>query len=187
MYKIKKLDHINIVVDDIDEALSFYQNLFGAEKIHIYPRFKNTGFAKSAGFLEIPEEVSVTMAYLKIPNTETRIELFCFHHPEGNTALEPKKTHDLGGIRHLCFQVEDIDAAFEFIKSLDGVTPINPSPDYKPHKIDEITPSQFTYFDPALENDVTLKQKTAGMVGETSFFYFIDKYGVQWEFESYLE
>ena len=84
-------------------------------------------------------------------------------------------------------KVDDIDAAFEFIKSFDGVTPINPSPDYKPHKIDKITPNHFTYFDPAQENDATLKQKTADMVGETSFFYFIDKYGVQWEFESYLE
>jgi maltose O-acetyltransferase len=187
MFEIKKLDHINIIVDDIEEALNFYQKLFGAERIHIFPRFKNAGFAKSAGFLERPDDVDVTMAYLKIPNTETRIELFCFHHPEGNTEIQFRNTNDLGGTRHVCFQVDDIEAAFEFIKSVDGVTLINPSPEYKPTKIDKITTGHFKFYDATLENDVTKKQKTADLVGETSFFYFIDKYGVQWEFESYLE
>jgi maltose O-acetyltransferase len=181
------MDHINIIVDDIDEALNFYQNLFGAETIHIFPHFKNIGFAKSAGFLDSPGEVDITMAYLKIPDIETRIELFCFHHPEGNSSIQFKKTNDLGGIRHVCLQVDDINAAFELIKSCDGVTLINPSPEYKPNKIDKISTSQFQFFDAALEKNMTMKQKTADLVGETSFFYFIDKYGVQWEFESHLE
>ncbi len=187
MFKIKKLDHINIVVDDINEALNFYQNLLEAEKIHIFPHFKNAGFTKSAGFLCDPDMVDVTMAYLKIPNTETRIELFCFHYPKGNTTIQFKKTNDFGGVRHVCLQVDDINAAFEFIKNFDGVTLINTSPEYKPYKIDKITTNQFDFFDEALEQDATKKQNIADLVAETSFFYFIDKYGVQWEFESYLE
>ncbi|MFC2164502.1 VOC family protein [Acidobacteriota bacterium] len=184
MFQINKLDHINIIVDDIDEALNFYQNLLGAEKIHIFPHFKNVGFAQSAGFLNNPDKVDVTMAYLKIPNTETRIELFCFHNPEGNTTIQYIKTNDLGGTRHVCLQVDDIHAAFKFIKGCEGVTLINQSPEYKPHKIDKITTSQFKYFDAALENDAKKKQDIADLVAETSFFYFIDRYGVQWEFES---
>lgn len=161
MFKIKALDHLNIVVDDINDAANFYQSLFGAKKIRTFPHFKNKGFAKAAGFLEKPENLDVSMAYLKIPNVETRLELFCFHYPKGNSTIQFKKTNDIGGIRHTCFQVDDINLAFEHVSNHSGITMINLSPMYKPVKIDNITINQFIFASDKREKNVKEKQKNS--------------------------
>ena len=45
------LGHINIVVDDIDEGISFYSTALQAVPYPIFRNFKNAGFSKAAGFL----------------------------------------------------------------------------------------------------------------------------------------
>ena len=40
------LGHINIVVDDIDEGISFYSTVLQAVPYQIFRNFKNTGFSK---------------------------------------------------------------------------------------------------------------------------------------------
>ncbi len=60
---------------------------------------------------------------------------------------------------------------------------INTTEDYKVYQISKTEPSDFHYFDEAKENDAEGKQKAADILGNTKYFYFIDKYGLQWEFE----
>lgn len=182
MLQLKCLGHLNIVVDDIHSAADYYENLFGAIKRKILPHFKNIGFAKSAGFLENPDQVDVTIMVMEIPNTGVFFELFEYHHPKGSQTIKRAKTNDLGGIRHVCFNVGNIDEAFQTLKNK-GVEMINQSPEYKPYKIDRIETDGFNYFDPELEKNIGEKQRVCDMISGIRYFYFVDKYGVQWEFE----
>ncbi len=70
MIEFDTLGHINIVVDNIEEATEFYKKLLCAVPIQDFPHLKNVGFAKSAGFLSNPEEVEVTVRFLRLPTKE---------------------------------------------------------------------------------------------------------------------
>ena len=54
-----------MVVTDLEEATRFYEALFGASVEQTFPHFKNVGFARSAGFLDDPESVDVSIRFLK--------------------------------------------------------------------------------------------------------------------------
>lgn len=183
MLEIVEFGHINIVVDNIDEATQFYQNLLGAKPIQYFPHFKNVGLAKAAGFLDEPQAVDLSINFLRIPNTSIYLELICYHNPKGNTQIKFSAPNDLGGPRHLCLRVKDINSAFEKIKKFKGVKLINPSANYKPYQLDTVSSHQFKFLDDDLENDLKAKQQSAEVSSKISFFYFTDKYGVQWELE----
>jgi len=85
------------------------------------------------------------------------IEIMKYNYPKGSQKITRKKTNDMGGIRHVAFEVKDILQAFKFIEKQKGMTMINTSPQYGPPE--ELTPFPFY------------------------FLYCVDKYGVQWEFE----
>jgi len=183
MVQFDGFGHINIVVDDLEKAADYYAGLLGAKKVQEFPHFKNIGFSKSAGFLDRPEDVDVSICFLEIPDAGLFIELFEYHHPPGDQTIHSHKTNDMGGPRHICLRVKDIDKAFNHVKNYEGVRLINPSTEYEAFKIDEITPDQFKFADPALESSHSEKQNVCDTVGSTRYFYFIDRYGVQWEFE----
>ena len=131
MFSFDSLGHINVVVPDLEEATRFYQALFHASVEQTFPHFKNVGFARSAGFLDDPESVDVSIRFLKIPfgrSEDLFLELFVFHHPPGRQEITPRKTNDVGGPRHVCLRVTNIDEVFAHVKSLDGVHLINESP-----------------------------------------------------------
>lgn len=182
MLKLKGLGHININVDDVDIAAEYYCDLFNAKKLRKIPHFKNIGFAKSAGFLNNPEVVDVSIIILEIPNTPINLELFCYHNPIGTHEIKHHNTNDLGGPGHICLLVDDIDKAFDSLKGKE-VSLINKSPQYKPFQIDAIKPSDFYYYDKTLESNAQEKINVCNMIGNIRYFYFIDKYGIQWEFE----
>ncbi|NHB61369.1 bleomycin resistance protein [Photorhabdus sp. RW14-46] len=183
MIDFKGLGHINIVVDDMTAAIDFYKNLFGAIPRQFFPHFKNKGFAKSAGFIDNPEQVDVSMAFLEIPGARVFIELMEYHSPIGIKRVEIKEVNDIGGIGHICLRVQNIDSVFEHIKNSPDVRLINSSPLYKPYKIDEITRDEFMFFNEEDEKNSVLKQETCEIMGKIRYFYFIDKYNIQWEFE----
>ena len=182
MIKFLGFGHINIVVDNIKIASDYYADLLGAIKTQAFPHFKNAGFAKSAGFLEYPEKLDVSIEFLEIPQANLFIELMEYHSPKGLQTIKKAKTNDLGGIRHICLRVEDIEQAFNHLKQSD-VTLINSSTEYKSFYIDKIKPEAFYFYNQANESNAKLKQETCEMIGKIKFFYCIDRYGVQWEFE----
>lgn len=182
MLKIHGLGHINIIVDDIEDATTYYQNLLGATPEQIFPRLKNIGFSKSAGFMDKPEAVEVSINFLHVNGANFYIELMEYHQPAGDKTIHYRKTNDLGGPRHICLKVSNIDEAFDFIKT-QNVKLISDHPEYKPYKISEITPDQFKFYDAQKEADAKAKQEVCDIIGSIRYFYFIDKYGIQWECE----
>ncbi|HGJ5874402.1 VOC family protein [Arsenophonus apicola] len=184
IFKVIGLGHINVVVDNLPSAVEYYKKLFSAKQVQIFPHFKNIGFAKSAGFMQSPEEVDVTISFLQIPNTAIYIELMQYHSPLGKESDTAEKfSNDIGGIGHICLKVDNIDDAYFHIKNMPDTKLITDHEDYKPYKIDNITPAEFQFIDNEAENNQTAKQNVCDIVGKIRYFYFIDKYRIQWEFE----
>ena len=177
------LGHINIVVNNIDEGIAYYKALFGAKPIQMFRNFKNSGFAKAAGFLENPETISLSIAFMTLPNVNLTLELMEYHTPKTvQKIIQHIPVNDVAGIRHVALKVKDVNKAYEHILTMDGIYPINQSPAYKPHKIDGITEEDITLFD--VKSDTKKeKSKIIQTVSNTHYCYFIDKYGVQWELE----
>lgn len=183
MLEIVGFGHINIVVEDIEEATNFYQSIFGFELIQSFPHFKNVGFAKGAGFLEDAEHVIVSINFLKIPNTTIFLEIISYINPK---LINPPQTflpNELGGPRHIALRVKNIHTVYNKIKYFPGVFPINLSSDYKPHQLDPVYPDDFFFANSTLESNVNLKLKSSVISSSISFVYFTDKFGVTWELE----
>jgi methylmalonyl-CoA/ethylmalonyl-CoA epimerase len=185
MFSFDSLGLINVVVTDLEEATQFYQALFGASVEQTFPHFKNVGFARSAGFLNDPESVDVSIRFLKLSlkgSEELFLELFVFHHPPGRQEITPRKTNDVGGPRHVCLRVTNIDEVFAHVKSIAGVHLINESPEYRPYFISPIKPRAIELPDPGRDTEEA-KEAICEIVQGIRFFYSIDRYGIEWEFE----
>ena len=185
MFSFDSLGHINVVVTDLEEATQFYQALFGASVEQTFPHFKNVGFARSAGFLDNSESVDVSIRFLKLSfsrSEELFLELFVFHHPPGRQEITPRKTNDVGGPRHVCLRVTNIDEVFAHVKSIAGVHLINESPEYRPYFISPIKPRAIELPDTGRDT-AEAREAICEIVKGIRFFYAIDRYGIEWEFE----
>lgn len=97
MPKIKKIDHVAIVVEDIDDALGFWRDAFGLELRHVE---------------DVPDQESL-VAFL--PVGEGEIELV---EPTSQDSGVARYLNKRGpGIHHLCFEVDDIQATLDKLKS----------------------------------------------------------------------
>jgi len=89
---IGRLNHVAVVVPDLERAAATYRDLLGA---------------KVSAPVELPEH-GVTTVFVELPNT--KIELL---HPLGADSVIAKflqRNRD-GGIHHVCYEVDDIYAA----------------------------------------------------------------------------
>ncbi len=93
---IGKLNHIAIAVPNIIDSINQYKNTFGA---------------KVTGVVDLVEH-GVKTAFINLPNTN--IELI---EPLGNKSPIKKfiDNNTLGGIHHLCYEVDDIDSSLELL------------------------------------------------------------------------
>jgi len=100
---IKKMEHVGIVVNDLEAAIEFFVEL-GLE-------------TRGQGQVEGPwveriialDEVKVEFAMLRTPDGHGEIELVKFHSPPTQTG-DPHAPANTPGIRHLAFLVDDIHA-----------------------------------------------------------------------------
>jgi catechol 2,3-dioxygenase-like lactoylglutathione lyase family enzyme len=107
---LQSIDHINIVVTDIEAMIRFYTELLGlkqSKRVTISGRWIDTTVGLTNSLADV--------VYLDLPSGP-RLELLCYISPEGES---PK---DLGvsntrGIRHIAFKVENIDQVVANLKS----------------------------------------------------------------------
>ncbi len=104
---IKKINHIGIAVDNLDEALELYTSVLGLE-------------LKS---IEIVEDQKVKTAI--IPVGESKIELLESTDPEGAIAKHIEKRGQ--GLHHIALEVSDIDSALAMLKEK-GIPLIDAAP-----------------------------------------------------------
>lgn len=107
MPKIKRIDHIAIVVEDIDSALGFWREALGLELDHVE---------------DIPEQKSI-VAFMPAGGSE--VELVKPTTDDSGVARYLQKRGP--GIHHICFEVDDIEAILAQLKGK-GVRLINETP-----------------------------------------------------------
>ena len=89
---IGKLNHVAIAVPDLEAAAAIYRDTLGANV---------------SDPVELPEHGVITI-FVELPNT--KIELL---HPMGENSPIAKflENSPSGGMHHICYEVDDIDAA----------------------------------------------------------------------------
>ncbi len=112
---IRGVHHVSVVVSDMDKMLAFYQGVLGFTEA--------TTFSWERGSVEVDEIIGVPdsaadVVILKAGNAY--FEVFKFSAPAG-TPVDPDNPASDCGIRHIAFDVVDIDAEYERLRAL-GVT-----------------------------------------------------------------
>ena len=100
---IKRMDHVGIVVDDLEAATAFFVEL-GLELEGEGP-VEGRWVDRVVGL----DDVRVDVAMVRTPDGHGRLELTKFHTPTAVSA-EPNAPANTLGIRRIMFAVEDIDA-----------------------------------------------------------------------------
>lgn len=177
------LSHVCIFVDDMTEAVSYYRKLLGAMPDHYLSHWRNKGFFQAAGFLDEAEEGDVSIAFVNVPGTKLTLELMQYHYPEGRKTPMVFAANDVSGVRHVALKITNIEEAFLHIKSMPDTKLINQTEAYQVFQISETLPSEVRFFDQDLRETDKRNVQTAKILSEVRYFYFIDKYGLQWEFE----
>ena len=183
MPRFTGLSHICIFVDDLMAAVSYYRKLLGAVPDHYLSHWKNKGFFQAAGFLAEAGEGDVSIAFVNVPGTKLTLELMQYHYPEGRKTPVIFAANDVSGARHVALKVTNIEEAFLHIKSMPDTQLINQTNAYRVFQISETLPSEVRFFDQDLRESDERNIQTARILSGVRYFYFIDKYGLQWEFE----
>lgn len=107
MPTIKKIDHVAIVVEDLDEALGFWRDKLGLPLNHVE---------------EVRDQESI-VAFL--PLGESEVELV--QPTSGENGVARYLTRRGPGMHHICFEVDDIEAYLRKLR-LSDVRLINEEP-----------------------------------------------------------
>jgi catechol 2,3-dioxygenase-like lactoylglutathione lyase family enzyme len=105
------IDHINIVVSDLEKSVKFYTELLGFN-LSKMAYLEGEWIESIVGL----KGVAADVAFIVAPAGEPRIELLCYKTPKGE-AIPANSLANTVGIRHIAFRVDDIHAAVEKLKS----------------------------------------------------------------------
>jgi catechol 2,3-dioxygenase-like lactoylglutathione lyase family enzyme len=97
------MDHVGIVVDDLEAAAAFFAEL------GLVLEGKTTNEGRWVDRIVGLEDVRADIAMMRTPDGNSRLELTKFHspsHEDGNGPALPNTP----GLRHLTFAVADLDA-----------------------------------------------------------------------------
>ena len=114
--KIRKLDHVALMVSDLDRSYHFYHDLLGLEKLEYveHPVEGSTniqGVAKMTGFPDVRiREYRMTIDLIEWFTPKSPVGRYPLHHVPS---------------AHLCFDVDDIEATYEYLKG-EGVEFVSP-------------------------------------------------------------
>ena len=110
---IQRMDHVGVVVEDLEAAIEFFTEL----GLLLQGEAHNEGewVDRIVGL----EGVRADIAMMQTPDGNAQVELVRFHSPagEGDHGNAPPNAP---GIRHLTFEVEDLDALVARLQSRGG-------------------------------------------------------------------
>lgn len=99
--------HIGLTVTDLERSIAFYTEVLGCEVV--MRQEKQGGYL--AAIVGYPD-ADVTMAHLRLPGAEQRLELFEYRAPR--SAPRPLEPRNVGNA-HICFVVSDLSSLYEHL------------------------------------------------------------------------
>jgi catechol 2,3-dioxygenase-like lactoylglutathione lyase family enzyme len=112
--KIRRMDHVGVVVEDLEGALAFFVEL-GMERVGGVMPVEGRWVDQVVGL----ENVQVDIAFVRTPDGHSQLELTRFRHPAA-TGAEPNAPANRLGLRRLMFLVDDIDDAIARVRPHGG-------------------------------------------------------------------
>ncbi|WP_062239047.1 VOC family protein [Fictibacillus sp. FJAT-27399] len=107
--KIRRIDHVGIIVEDLAAAKAFFVelglNVLGEAEV------EGKWVEQIIGLTDVRE----TVAMLGTSDGEATLELVKFHTPLDEKGIQPSYANTLG-IQHIAFAVEDIEAIVAKLK-----------------------------------------------------------------------
>jgi len=121
---VRSLDHVGVVVDDLDAAVEFFVDL-GLER-------GGTGTVEGEWVDRIVglEGVRSELVFMKTPDGDTSLELVKFHAPSHDSGALPEASNR-PGLRHLSFLVDDLAAVLDRLRSKKGLDMVGEVQDYE--------------------------------------------------------
>jgi len=99
---IQAIDHINLVVSDLQRSVKFYTDMLGfkeTNRVHL----EGEWIESIVGLKGVVADVVFIMA----PAGEPKIELLCYKSPIGDSIPSNSLANTIG-LRHIAFRVDDI-------------------------------------------------------------------------------
>jgi catechol 2,3-dioxygenase-like lactoylglutathione lyase family enzyme len=121
--KIKRMDHVGIIVNDLPAATAFFLDL-GLEVLG-EAGFEGEWLDEVVGLRGVKTE----FVMLGTPEGGTGLELIKYLQPEDEAGIQRSQSNTLG-IRHLAFPVDDIEAVVARLKEK-GVETFSPIYQYE--------------------------------------------------------
>jgi catechol 2,3-dioxygenase-like lactoylglutathione lyase family enzyme len=115
---MRAVDHVAFTVPNLDEAVRFFVEHFGAELVFTDGPFVDHESDGMLRRLNVDPRARSSLAMIRLGQNHN-VELFEYIAPQQQTI--PARNSDVGG-HHLAFYVEDIDAGYEYIRAIPGVT-----------------------------------------------------------------
>jgi glyoxylase I family protein len=112
---VRAIDHINIIVADLERAVRFYTEVLGFRKT-------KEAYLEGAWIDRIVglQGVRGRVAYVVAPAGEPRIELLCYEAPRGAELPDASRANTIG-LRHIALRVDDMAATVARLRAA-GVT-----------------------------------------------------------------
>ena len=115
---ISAVDHINIVVSDLERSVKFYTELLGFREIR-RARLEGKWIESVVGL----QDVKADVVFIAASAGEPRLELLCYISPHGKVFSE-NSTANTTGLRHIALRVDDIHSSAKRLKEA-GVTMVS--------------------------------------------------------------
>lgn len=105
---ITGLDHVALVVADIEAMTAFYRDVCGLT-VRVGRELQNAFAARVLGY----EDAHIHVVLLGAASDTTRLELIEYVTPVGGDGHGPKNALGAG---HVCFNVDDLEAAYRQLR-----------------------------------------------------------------------
>jgi catechol 2,3-dioxygenase-like lactoylglutathione lyase family enzyme len=106
---LKKINHINVVVSDLDDAKAFFIQL--GFSVGDESELSGEWISSIVGL----PDVRARYATLKLPGTETNLELIEYTSPPSERDSNMDKANQIG-LRHIAFEVDNIEKVVQNLR-----------------------------------------------------------------------
>lgn len=111
---LTRLDHVGVVVDDLEAAVDFFVEL-GMEKDGEITPVEGSWVDRVVGLEDVIEDI----VFVRTPDGHGALELTRFRRPEATTT-EPSAPANTQGLRRIMFAVDDIHDTVERLQAHGG-------------------------------------------------------------------